>query len=67
MMVQERDQNGNVIYYRGLVKHRVNVQFVGNNNTLLIHNEAKELSGVSSFMVTSDISLLGQCPLFGDR
>lgn len=32
-----------------LVKHRVNVQFVGNNNTLLIHNEAKELSGSVKF------------------
>lgn len=49
MMVQERDQNGNVIYYRGLVKHRVNVEFVGNNNTLLIHNETKELSGSVKF------------------
>lgn len=48
-MVQDRDQNGNVIYYRGVVNHRVNVQFVGNNNTLLIHNEAKELSGSVKF------------------
>ena len=48
-MVQDQDQNGNVIYYRGPLKHRVNVQFVGNNNTLLIHNEAKELSGSVKF------------------
>lgn len=48
-MVQERDQNGNTIYYRGPLKHRVNVQFTGENNTLLIHNEVRELSGSVKF------------------
>lgn len=49
MMVQGRDQNGNVIYYRGQLKHHVNVQFYGSNNVLLIHDDAKELSGSIKF------------------
>ncbi|MDV1747572.1 acyltransferase [Citrobacter freundii] len=49
MMVQGRDENGNVIYYRGPLKHSVHVQFLGKNNILLIHGEAKTLSGNIKF------------------
>jgi acetyltransferase-like isoleucine patch superfamily enzyme len=63
-MVQGRDQNGNVIHYRGPLKHRVNIQFFGNDNILFIHDEANELSGSIKFYGDSGHFTLGAMSSF---
>ncbi len=67
MLVHGRDSNGNAIYYRGQLKHRVEIRFFGSNNILIIHDTVKTLTGRIDFYGNGGHFSLGATASFRGR